>query len=147
MVIMKIGELAKKTGLTTQSIRYYENIGLLPEPRRRENGYREYDHTTADRISFVRDAQASGLSLTEIHLILELRDQGEPTCGHVVFLLEQHVDEVENQITELQRTRERLEQMIERAQKLDPSECQDSVRCQTISSKHENPVRLAPSRE
>ena len=129
---MKIGELATTVGVTTKTIRYYESIGLLPEPARASNGYRDYDSTSGDRIEFIRDAQAAGLSLVEINLILELRDQGEATCSHVVAMLEDHVADVDRQLDELARTRMRLQRMIVRARGLDPAACTDPNRCQTI---------------
>ena len=131
---MKIGELADRSGVTTQTIRYYEDIGLMPEPHREGNGYRTYEGDSAERLSFIRDAQASGLSLVEIQIILELRDQGESTCGHVVALLQQKVDDIAKQMRDLERASLRLELMIDRAQDLDPTECLDPVRCQTISA-------------
>lgn len=129
---MKIGQLAERTGISTKAIRYYEEIGVLPEPDRAANGYRTYDHSAAERIGFIQDAQTSGLSLLEIQMILELRDAGESTCGHVVGSLEIHLAEVDRQMAELARTRKRLTEIIERARDLDPKECIDPNRCQTI---------------
>lgn len=137
MVGMKIGELASKTGISAQTIRYYENIGVLPEAVRLPNGYRNYDDTTVKRLAFIRDAQTSGLSLTEIHMVLEMKDGGESTCDHVVGMLGQHLDEVDRQLGDLQRTKARLEQMIARAQRMDPTDCTDPDRCQTIASEKE----------
>jgi DNA-binding transcriptional MerR regulator len=130
---MKIGQLAQTTGLSTKTIRYYEDIGVLPEPERQVNGYRIYGKTVVDRLAFIRDAQASGLSLIEIQWILELRDEGKSTCGHTISLLESHLDDVEKQMTELDRTKKRLIRIIDRAKSLDPAECNDPDRCQTIS--------------
>lgn len=129
---MKIGEVARETGLTTKTIRFYEGIGVLPEAQRLPNGYREYERSTIDRLEFVRDAQAAGLSLTEIQLILELRDEGETTCGHTIALLEHHLEDIDRQLIELGRTRSRLYKMITRARDLDPTDCTDPNRCQTI---------------
>lgn len=132
---MKIGELAKETGLSTKTIRYYEGIGVLPEAHRLPNGYREYEAATIDRLAFVRDAQAAGLSLTEIQLILELRDEGESTCGHTIVLLESHLADIDRQLVELGRTRSRLNKMIDKAKGLNPATCTDPNRCQTIGMK------------
>lgn len=131
---MKIGQLADATGVSTKTIRYYETIGVMPSPERAANGYRSYPSEAADRLSFIREAQASGLSLVEIQLILELRDQGESTCGHTIGMLESHLEDVEKQLSDLRRTKERLTRMISRASQLDPRECSDPNRCQTISS-------------
>mgnify|MGYP001081804194 CR=1 FL=1 len=73
---MKIGELAAQTGVTAKTVRYYESIGVLPEPLRGTSGYRDYDAEAVERLRFVRDAQATGLSLAEISSVLELKDAG-----------------------------------------------------------------------
>lgn len=129
---MKIGQLAEATGVSTKAIRYYEDIGVLPRPDRAPNGYRTYDTTTADRISFIQDAQSAGLSLLEIQMILDLRDVGESTCGHVITSLEMRLADVDRQMAELKRTQHRLETIIERARTMNPAHCDDPNRCQTI---------------
>lgn len=129
---MKIGELANRTGVSTRTIRYYERIGLIPSPGRASNGYRRYGPPSLDRIGFIKDAQAAGLSLAEIGMILDMKDAGESTCGHVVSLLEEHVEAVDRQMEELRRTRARLRGMVERARTLDPADCHDPNRCQAI---------------
>lgn len=134
---MKIGELATRTGVSTKAIRYYEQIGVLPEPDRAQNGYRTYDSTFAERISFVQDAQTAGLSLLEIQMILELRDGGEATCGHVIASLEAQRSELDRQMEDLTRTRDRLDEIIGRARSLDPAHCDDPNRCQTIPTQTE----------
>jgi MerR family copper efflux transcriptional regulator len=129
---MRIGQLADRTGVSTKAIRYYEQLGVLPEANRAPNGYRVYDRSAEDRIAFIQDAQSAGMSLLEIQMILELRDAGESTCSHVIGSLEMHLGEVNRQMAELARTRRRLVELIEHAKSLDPSECKDPNRCQTI---------------
>ena len=129
---MKIGQLAERTGLSAKTIRYYEGLGVLPQPDRAPNGYRRYTSAVAERIAFIQDAQSAGLSLLEIQMILELRDSGESTCGHVIDSLESRLAEVDRQMEELRRTRSRLDEIIGRARSLDPNECSDPNRCQTI---------------
>ena len=131
---MKIGEVARETGLSTKTIRYYEDIGILPEASRLDNGYRSYEKATLDRIEFIKDSQAAGLSLTEIQVILELRDEGQSSCGHTISLLEKHLADVDRQLIELGRTRARLQKMIREAKTLDPAACTDPNRCQTITN-------------
>ncbi len=130
---MKIGELSRRTGATTKTIRYYEEIRLLPSPPREANGYRSYDEEAVDRLLFIRDAQATGLTLAEVASILELRGQGESTCSHVIELIERHLHDLDEHIKSLRRTRKKLAAMAERARGLDPSTCTDPNRCQTIS--------------
>ncbi len=132
MTVMKIGQLAERTGVSTKAIRYYEDIGVLPEPERAPNGYRDYTADAANRIAFIQDAQSAGLSLIEIQAILELRDSGDSTCGHVIGSLERRLSQVDRQMAELERTRRRLGDIIERARELDPADCDDPIRCQTI---------------
>jgi MerR family transcriptional regulator, copper efflux regulator len=133
---MKIGQLAGATGLTTKAIRYYESIGLLPEPERQANGYRSYDREAVERLRFVGDARATGLSLAEVGLILDMKDHGKSTCDHVVFMLEERIDSIDRQVEELRRARTRLGELIERARTLDVSTCRDPNRCQTIQPAH-----------
>lgn len=130
---MRIGELAALTGVTNKTIRYYEDIGLLPSPRRSANDYRDYDDDAVDRLRFVRDAQATGLTLTEIGWILDARGHGKTTCSHVVELLEAHLEELDRHIAELRHTRRQLAEITLRAQRLDPADCTDPNRCQTIA--------------
>ncbi|HEY5651029.1 MAG TPA: heavy metal-responsive transcriptional regulator [Acidimicrobiia bacterium] len=129
---MKIGEVARRTGTTPKTIRYYEDIGLLPEPPRAPNGYRDYGDETVERLSFIRDAQATGLSLTEIDSILDLRGRGETTCEHVTALLERHMAALDDHMDRLRATRSKLAELTDRAKRLDPAQCVDPIRCQTI---------------
>lgn len=130
---MRIGELATRTGTTTKTIRYYEDIGILPEPDRDINDYRNYSEEAVDRLDFIRDAQATGLTLTEIASILDLRSQGETTCHHVIDLLERHMTALDKHIKTLGQTRKKLASLTERARSLDPVDCVEPNRCQTIS--------------
>lgn len=129
---MKIGQLADRTGVSTKTIRYYEDIGVLPEPERATNGYRRYAESAAERLEFIQDAQSAGMSLTEIQTILDLRDHGEATCGHVIGSLEAQLDQVDDQMEELRRTRQRLTEILDHARSMDPTDCNDPNRCQTI---------------
>jgi DNA-binding transcriptional MerR regulator len=129
---MKIGELSKLARVPTRTIRFYESIGVLPRAPRSPNGYREYDSSDLERVRFVRDAQSTGLSLTEITSILQLREAGESTCTHVVDLLAHHLEDLDQHIERLQRTRDSLAKLTDRARALDPADCTDTIRCQTI---------------
>ena len=131
---MRIGQLAHETGVSTKTVRYYETIGVLPEPDRASNGYRTYDQGSIERLRFIRNAQATGLTLTAITSILELREQGASTCRHVTRLLEHRLDDLDQHITALQSTRTQLAALTERARNLDPADCTDPSRCQTIST-------------
>ncbi|BAN03504.1 heavy metal-responsive transcriptional regulator [Ilumatobacter coccineus] len=130
---MRIGELANTAGVTAKTIRYYESIGLLDEPERTESGYRSYGPPAIERLDFVKQAQASGLSLAEIRSILQIKDAGGQTCAHTTELLRHHLDELDARIVELEAARAELRAMFERAGALDPADCTDANRCQIIT--------------
>ncbi len=129
---MKIGALAELTGVTTKTIRYYESLGILPEPMRTESGYRNYEPAAVEQLAFIRDAQASGLTLAEITTIIEIKRSGKSSCAHTTMLLERHLVDIDSQIERLQETRGVLMSLVERAKSLDASSCVDPNRCQTI---------------
>lgn len=131
---MKIGELADRAAVSTKTIRYYESIGLLPEPARTSSGYRDYDAEATERLRFIRDAQATGLTLAEIQSVLELKDSGRNSCAHTRSLLERHLADLDAQIARLVDARTELVQLAERAGALDPSSCTDPNRCQVIDT-------------
>lgn len=131
---MRIGALADRSGLTTKTIRYYESIGLLDDPDRTPSGYRDYRDDAVERLRFIRDAQASGLSLCEVQSILELKDAGARSCDHTVALLERHITEIDQHIARLQVARDELVALAERASRLDPAACTDPNRCQVIGA-------------
>ena len=139
---MQIGELARQTGVPTKTIRYYEEIGVLPDPRRAPNGYRDYEESAAERLHFIRDAQATGLTLSEISSVLELRERGASTCEHVAGLLEHHLEALDEHIRTLRLTRSKLAALADRAGSVDPAECTDPHRCQTIAP-IQDPDRVA----
>jgi MerR family copper efflux transcriptional regulator len=74
---MRIGELARQSGVPATALRYYEQLGLLPDPDRTESGYRAYGEEAVDRLAFIRAAQAVGLTLAEMRQVLGVRDAGE----------------------------------------------------------------------
>ncbi len=131
---MLIGELAQAVGVPSQTIRFYERTGLLPEPSRAANGYRTYDASTIARMRFIRTAQAAGLTLAEIGTVIDLRDQGQAPCSHVVGLLDHKLDAVRARRRELAVLELELEQLIDRGHGMDPKECTDADICQIFSA-------------
>ena len=133
---MRIGELAAAGDTTTKTIRYYESIDLLDPPRRTASGYRDYGPDAVERLRFIRAAQASGLTLTEIRSITDLKDHGAATCDHTLELLHRHLAAVDDQIRRLTETRSELAELASRADALDPAGCTDPHRCQVITRSH-----------
>ena len=132
---MRIGEVAEQAAVTTKTIRYYESIGILPTPDRMPSGYRAYDSTTVERLRFIRDAQATGLTLIEITSILELKGRGERSCGHTRSLVHRQIDEIDVRIHRLEHARRELHELMERADRTDPADCVDERRCQVIEAR------------
>lgn len=100
---MRIGELAKLTGKSGPTLRYYEQLGLLPAPERTESGYREYPPATVERVRFIGKAQERGFSLDEITAVLALHDRGQPACERVVEMARGKLLDLEKRIAELQQ--------------------------------------------
>ncbi|WP_031511404.1 heavy metal-responsive transcriptional regulator [Streptomyces megasporus] len=131
---MRIGDLAARTGLTTKTIRFYEDSGLLPPPPRTPGGYRDYPDHTAARLAFIRDAQRAGLTLAEIRSILALRDDGHAPCTHVTRLIHEHLDDIDRRTAELAATRKALWALADRAATTDPAACGQDDICTILTS-------------
>ena len=129
---MRIGELAVRSAVSTKTIRYYEDIGLIPPPARLVSGYRDYEPATVDRLAFIRAAQAVGLTLGEIRGIVALRDEGLTPCGHVLELLRARSAELDRRIAELRALRGELKRLVARAEVLDPADCDPERICHLV---------------
>jgi len=108
---MLIGRLAKNAGVSVQAVRYYERVGLLPAPERRESGYRVYSGADAARLGFIKKAQALGFSLKEIGAMLEERDREGISCIGVKRLVERKLARIDEKIRDLKELRESLRAM------------------------------------
>lgn len=111
---MRIGELARLTGKTVATLRFYEQVGLLPTPERTASGYRSYTPATVERVGFISQAQGQGFSLDEIATVLELHDQGEAPCGCVVEMARAKLRKLEVLIGELQQRHAALTRALQR---------------------------------
>ncbi len=105
---MHIGELATRFGLNPKTVRYYEEIGLLPRADRSETGYRLYDERDVERLGFIRRAKTLGLSLDEIRDILSVQEEGSPPCGQVLNLISAKISAIDRRIAELATFRAEL---------------------------------------
>jgi len=130
---MKIGELAERSRVTAKTIRYYEGIGLVPEPGRTSSNYRDYGEDAVERLRFIRDSQVAGLSLAEVGSILEMKDAGQSTCSHTQDLVQRHIDEIDQQMAALRQNRKAMIELADAAGSMDPGGCSDPQRCQVIS--------------
>lgn len=112
----RIGELARRTGVSTKTIRYYEAVGLLPAPGRTESGYRTYGEADAGRLAFIRAAKEFGFTLGEIREILAVRDRDELPCPYVLGLVRKKLADLQDRIRRLQLLSGDLEAIVRNAE-------------------------------
>ena len=108
---LNVSQVAKKAGVSADSVRFYEKEGLLPAAPRSPAGYREYDEATAQRIRFIKGAQEMGLKLSEIGELLEIQDRGACPCGHTRTLVERRISEIDAEMARLSGLRRELAAM------------------------------------
>ena len=108
-----IGALAKRTGTKVQTIRYYEQIGLLPEAARSAGGQRRYGAAELDRLAFIRHARQLGFGLDAIRDLLDLSDHPEQPCAGADRIAARQLREVEQRIARLEKLRRELARMVE----------------------------------
>lgn len=118
-----IGQMAKAGNCKVQTIRYYERIGLLPEPERSDGNQRIYRQHYMDRLGFIRHSRELGFSLERIREILALSDDPSHSCEEVDRIARNHLLEVESKIKRLQSMRKELRRMIDQCTGNQVSEC------------------------
>lgn len=133
---MRIGELAARANVNPKTIRYYESIGLLPDPLRTAAGYRIYAEEDIDRLAFVRRAQQLQLALDEIGEILALRERGERPCGYVLQVARDRLRDLDRRIAEMQRARDELHTLLGQAADVATD---DGRYCQLIEHRSDAP--------
>ena len=106
------GEIARNAGVSVDTLRHYERRGLLPKPRRLDNGYRIYPPEALERVLLIQRALSVGFTLDELEKLLRARDRGHPPCLEVRSIAARKLREVEQQLEDLTRFREVLEGMI-----------------------------------
>ena len=109
---MQIGQLAQRTGVAIDTVRYYERQGLLPTPQRRASGYRQYDDGDVARLKFVRRAKDLGFTLQEIHELLDLSDDRHSDRAEVRSLAQRRLDDIERKLRELAAMRDALSRLV-----------------------------------
>jgi DNA-binding transcriptional MerR regulator len=105
---MRIGEVAQQAGVTVDTVRFYERIGVLPAAERTQSGYRDYELGTVERIQFTRELQAIGLTLTDAVDALAAHDAGGATCESERWRLDAVLDRVDAKLAELDALRRRI---------------------------------------
>ena len=121
--MLTIGTLAKRTGTKVQTIRYYEQIGLLPEPGRSAGGQRRYGDSELDRLSFVRHARQLGFSLDAIRELLDLSDHPDKSCAEADAIARRQLKQVEQRLARLEALRTELKRMVHECSGGQTSDC------------------------
>lgn len=116
---MLIGELAKKTNISIDTIRYYESKGLIEPISIRDSGYREFDQSSTEIIRFIMRAKDLGFSLKEIRGLLKLRNNPDTKCGEIKALAEKKLTDVTSRIKALKAMKKDLSGLL--------SKCTDAV--------------------
>ena len=148
---MRIGELAQRAGVSAQTVRYYERIGILPGPERTASGYRRYAEEDADRLAFITRAKLLGLTLEEIGDILSASGPDSVNCEHVLALLETKRAQIAAWIEEAEALRDALaativaSRMQEEASGRARQGARGQYQCPVIErGLHERALRLQP---
>ena len=118
-----IGALSKGTGCHIETIRYYERIGLLPEPPRSQGGHRLYEEDHLRRLAFIRRSRELGFTLEEVRGLLRLVDGGSYTCAEVKTLTLDHAAEVRRKIADLRKLERVLKEMAAECDGSEVPEC------------------------
>jgi Hg(II)-responsive transcriptional regulator len=109
---LKVGKIAKIVGINVETLRYYEKIKIMPEPKRIESKYRIYDNFDVQRLLFIKRGKELGFTLKEIKELLELKIESSATCGDVKHLSEHKLKDVNERIADLKRIKKVLEKLI-----------------------------------
>jgi MerR family transcriptional regulator, mercuric resistance operon regulatory protein len=110
--LLSRGALAARTGCNIETIRYYEQIGILPPPPRSEGGHRLYGRALVKRLIFARRSRDLGFTLEEIRELLRLVDGGKYTCAQVEALARAHVEDIRRKVADLKKMQLVLERMV-----------------------------------
>lgn len=105
---LRIGEVAARSGMSIDTLRYYERLGLVPKPARTGSGYRLYEARIVDRLAFIKRAQRFGFSLDEIKQMVQLETAAPQTCSRVLAMIEEKLDDLNCQYEEIKRLRREL---------------------------------------
>ncbi|GAB5499167.1 MAG: helix-turn-helix domain-containing protein [Pseudohongiellaceae bacterium] len=120
---MKINELAEVSGLARKTIRYYEDIGLLPQARRAPNGYRDYGESDVERIVFVRRCRELQIPLTELKVLVRLHMDKQAPCAEIDQIVRNQLENIRSTIEELSGLEKSLKELAQCCSYDTVSEC------------------------
>lgn len=150
---LSIGELSQRTGVKVATIRYYEQIGLLPEPPRTEGQQRRYGRGALQQLAFIRHARDLGFEIEDIRSLLELSAEPQRPCAEVDAIATRHLDAVERRIEQLSSLRSELQRMLRQCRANRIGNCRiievlsDHELCESESHAREPVVRRTKQRQ
>lgn len=121
--VLRRSDLARMTGCNLETIRYYESIGVMPEPPRTATNYRAYDDSHVGRLRFIMRARELGFTLDEVRDLLALVDGGAQTCGEVQTIANTHLETVRAKMADLARIEQVLSSTVAQCTGGDVPEC------------------------
>jgi DNA-binding transcriptional MerR regulator len=153
-VAFTIGQLARSSDTKAVTIRYYEQIGLLPAVKRNSSGYRVYSEAERDRLLFIRRGRALGFSLDDVRELLELADHRQASCAAVDAKVEAHLEQVRERLRDLQGLEQELQRLlsccqggvIEECRIIDSLSRQIATGCSSVPHPHDEVRRARQGR-
>lgn len=147
-----IGKLAKQTGVKVQTVRYYEEIGLMPQAERSAGNQRLYTQTHVDRLGFIRHGRELGFPLDAIRTLLDLTDNPDASCGEADEIARTQLAEVESRIARLEALKTELTRMISQCAHGTAADCRvievlastDHAHCASDDHQADAAPRIAP---
>lgn len=140
---LSIGRLARETGCKVQTIRWYEEVGLMPKPARTPGNQRVYVREHADRLAFIRHARELGFPLEDVREMLAMGDQPGESCDAVDSVARRHLNQVRGRIERLKGLETELERMVEQCRGGKVADCRiievlsDHSHAQCLSDEHD----------
>jgi MerR family copper efflux transcriptional regulator len=132
---MRIQELSQRTAVPAKTIRYYESIGLMPDPQRGKNNYRQYTPESVERLRFIVSARSLGFSLADIGEFLTARDAGTLPCKRVLDSFDEHILEIDRRIADLLALRDTLTHVRQAGADLPADKkCDEECLCYLVST-------------
>ena len=122
--MLRIGQLAKESGVGVETVRFYENQGLIGSAGRSASGYRQFPASTVKQIRFIQQAKKLGFSLQEIGELINLKNTPDTNCAEVKISARAKIEDIQGKIDSLERIKTTLQPLVDRCKSADPiSDC------------------------
>ena len=142
---LRIGELARATGVDVETIRYYEKAGLLPPPARQSNGYRAYTSAHLERLAFIRHGRALDISLADIQRLLEFVNSPATACADINALIDAQLARVQARMQSMQALEKQLLALRQRCTDGHNGEC--GILHELVAAAHGEACACHPPRD